>query len=363
VKSDTIRPVTGSHANRATQQPTALLEPRYYPRVLLDTDVAVEGEHGSFDARAINVSAGGMAILSNEVVSIGAKLRVAFLLQKGPGRIEVDARVVRVSKAADGGREFALAFDELPDSEEAAIQAFVAESGDIAWDSDGSRIPRHVALHFIPLIRRIARSLGARLPPQVLVDDLIGAGFVALVELWSRAPMASTQELQRLALTRVRYAMLDELRKSDPLTRRERTGARQLEQARVGLHASLGRQPTHAELAEATNTTTDAVASTETLSHRAAPHLELSELQITDSTDPTPEDLASRSEDVQRLGVALQALPPRHRKVLELHYGEHLSMRQVGNLLGVTEARISQLASDAVLKLKASCESSPRNRP
>src|SRR5687768_5640190 len=95
VKSDKIRPVTGPHANRAAQQPTALLEPRYYPRVLLDTEVAVEGEHGSFIARAINVSAGGMAILSNEVMAIGAKLRVAFQLLNAAGRVEIGARVVR----------------------------------------------------------------------------------------------------------------------------------------------------------------------------------------------------------------------------------------------------------------------------
>jgi RNA polymerase sigma factor for flagellar operon FliA len=76
------------------------------------------------------------------------------------------------------------------------------------------------------------------------------------------------------------------------------------------------------------------------------------EIDVPDREGDGPEENASRAESIDRLRLALGALPPRHRKVLELYYGDDLTLREIGNLLGVTEARISQLVSDAVKKLR-----------
>ena len=81
------------------------------------------------------------------------------------------------------------------------------------------------------------------------------------------------------------------------------------------------------------------------------------EIDIPDREGDGPEETASRAEGLERLRTALDALPPRHRKVLELYYGDDLTLRQIGNLLGVTEARISQLVGDAVKKLRVTMPS------
>jgi RNA polymerase sigma factor for flagellar operon FliA len=136
-----------------------------------------------------------------------------------------------------------------------------------------------------------------------------------------------------------------------------RTKTKRVEQTRHELEASLGRHATRAEIAQAAQMTAQAVEDAEGMAHSssAGAHASLAELDLPDQSAQSPEDDVAHTESIARVRVALDALPPRHRRILELHYGEQLTLREIGNLIGVTEARISQLMANAVQRLKDTC--------
>lgn len=221
---------------------------------------------------------------------------------------------------------------------------------------DSARIPADVAARFVPIIRRLARSFAQRLPSQVSADDLIGAGSVALVELYRRMGHLPEEEFERAAVARVRGAMLDELRGADPLTRRMRQRERQIAQAGRHLEHQLGRWPTSVEIASHLKLSNEAYAASVRVSH-ASQVTSLEEGEVADRDALGPEDALNRTQSLERLRDAMGTLPPRLKKVLELHFGEGMTLRQIGTIFGVTEARISQLVGDAVKRLKVGCRS------
>lgn len=330
-----------------------VLEPRYFARVDLEVDVVVEYDEARHRGRSVNISEGGIAVRAASGPAKESSVGVTFRVPGEDAPIHAVGRVVRSVTLSDGMAEFAISF-ELGDVDAAVVRRVVAEHGDVAWEPSDAAIPREVALRFIPLIRRIARGFARRLPPDVAVDDLVGSAFVALVETYRQHAGTSTEELERIALPRVRYAMLDELREGDPLSRRMRRKATAIGKARSRLEGSLSRTPTRAELASETGMTEAAVAEAERVASSGASsaHASVHELELADHEEEGPDEAASRAQSLERLRTALDALPPRHKKILELYYGEDLTLRQIGNLLGVTEARISQLVSDAVKKLR-----------
>ncbi len=131
---------------------------------------------------------------------------------------------------------------------------------------------------------------------------------------------------------------------------------RQIAQAGRSLEASLGRWPTHVEIADHLKLTQDAYCAAIRVSH-ASQVTTFDEAEIADRESMGPEERLSKTESLERLRGALGSLPPRLKNVLELHFGEGLTLRQIGGMLGVTEARISQLVGDAVKRLKVTCRS------
>ncbi|HTJ82947.1 MAG TPA: sigma-70 family RNA polymerase sigma factor [Polyangiaceae bacterium] len=340
-------------AGNERHTPPAVLEPRFYSRVELDVAVRITHAGGTVDGRSVNISEGGIAVLVSEGVRGLERISVAFELPTGGETIRADGRVVRVGAPRDGRCELAISF-ELSDVDAAAVRDLVVTRGGIAWEPVGSALPRELALRFIPFFRRAAFGLAKRLPPDTAVDDLVGAAFVALVELHRQHSGCTVEELEALAMPRLRYAMLDQLRDSDPLSRRMRRKAKEVGRTRSRLENTLGRPVTRGEIAAAAGQSEAAVAEAESLasSGSSASWSSVDDVDIPDPHGAGPEVLASRAQSLAQLRTALDALPPRHRKVLDLYYGEELTLRQIGNILGVTEARISQLVSDAVKKLR-----------
>jgi len=338
-----------------TEQHTVptVLEPRFYARVDIDLDVDLEFGATRLRGKSVNVSEGGVAVRVDSPPADVEAVVVSFDVPGADVRVRADGRLVRARLSSGTTTELAIQF-ELSDEQAAAVRALVAERAGIAWEPVGATLPREVALRFIPMIRRIARGLAKRLPPQVAVDDLVGAAFVALVELHREHASTPLEEFERLASTRLRYAMLDQLRDADPLSRRMRKKAKEVERTRTKLESSVGRPVSRAELAKASGTSEAAIAEVEALAASGAAESWAGayELEIPDSSAAGPEEEAGRAQSLDQLRTALGALPPRHRKVLELYYGEELTLRQIGNVLGVTEARISQLVADAVKKLR-----------
>jgi RNA polymerase sigma factor for flagellar operon FliA len=214
------------------------------------------------------------------------------------------------------------------------------------------------------LVRCIARTIAESLPQQVEVDDLISAGAVGLIKAVDDFDPSKGAKLETYARYRIRGAILDELRKQDMLPYSTRTRLRSLDRAIHNLERRLGRHPTDHEIIE------EAGISEEEMSRLLAVATAIDlyslddmlengdqELKVaSDHTAEQPEDPLSRleREEVTLVMVeGLKALPHMERTVLGLYYYEGLRMKEIGEVLGVSESRISQIHSKAILLLRA----------
>jgi RNA polymerase sigma factor for flagellar operon FliA len=347
---------------RDSHDPAAApLEPRYHARATVAVDVNVRRSSGELlRGRSLNLSEGGVLVTLSEALAVGERLTVE-LPEAGDvaaAPLALAARAVR-SRPSERGHDVALTFTDADPAMTARVHAVIASTIAMAWLGDDEPPPAHelpnaVAARFIPIIRRVARTLGQRLPPHVSLDDLVGAGFLALVELYPKHAHFAVDDLERMFVPRLRWAMLDALRENDPLKRRGRSFLRQIDEQTRELQSTLGRSPSREELAShlgvsqseleealATARRADTKSSDDALEH-----------ELVDPDAPAPDALTELREGHEQLQRALEALPARHRKILELYYGEELKLRQIGNLLGVTEARISQLLHDALGRLR-----------
>ncbi len=215
----------------------------------------------------------------------------------------------------------------------------------------------------LPQVRYIARRIHDRLPQHVALEDLVHAGVLGLIEALHKYDPAKNVLLKSYAKFRIQGAILDSLRDLDWSPRTLRKKARQLERAHQELRARLGRPATEPELA--TELGIDLKELHRLLSDLHG--LNLGSLQaesseqggghdMCNSLRNAPEDdpsyLCLRSEMKHLLARAIGELPPRHRQMLALYYYEELTMKEVGIVMGVGEARVSQIHSAAMVRLR-----------
>ncbi|HEY3595769.1 MAG TPA: RNA polymerase sigma factor FliA [Polyangiaceae bacterium] len=210
---------------------------------------------------------------------------------------------------------------------------------------------------YLPMVRRIAMKLVRRLPRHISIDDLIGAGWVGLVEaLRRRDSIATEDQFEAYAAHRVRGAILDYLRSIDPMTRRMRGASRQITTAIKKLTSELGRAPLEEEIAAELGLDIDAYCSLLNEVAEADPtRIELTDLH-SDGHGPAPDDVAVRRELADHIAEAIEQMPQRLQLVLALRYQEECSLREVGEVLGLTEARACQLHAEAIHRIRAHLE-------
>ena len=212
---------------------------------------------------------------------------------------------------------------------------------------------------YLPIVRRIAMKLVRRLPRQIAIDDLIGAGWVGLAEaLRKREAFASDDEFEAYAAYRIKGAILDYLRSLDPMTRKTRGASRQITIAIRTLTARLGRAPSETEIAGELGIELETYHDLLYQIAQADPaRLELTDLHgVRASSDSAPDIIASRRELGERIAEAVETMPQRLQLVLALYYQEECSLREVGQVLGVTEARACQLHAEAIHRIRAHIE-------
>ena len=223
-------------------------------------------------------------------------------------------------------------------------------------------IDRAMYDRYAPLVRRIAMRVVRRLPPTITIDDMLSAGWVGLAEALKRcAPTMPEEEVEAYVSHRVRGAMLDYLRSLDPMSRRMRNASRQVTTAVKSLTIRLGRAPEEEEIAAelglelpAYHTLMGDIATSDAVS------LDLTELAgPTTEAEHAPDFIASRNELVTRVAEAIEALPDRLQLIVGLYYQEDCSLREIGEVLGVTESRICQLHGEAIHRIRAMIELGP----
>jgi RNA polymerase sigma factor for flagellar operon FliA len=209
----------------------------------------------------------------------------------------------------------------------------------------------------MPLVGHLVRDMLTRIPNHIHRDDLTSAGLHALVTAARNWDPDRGIPFHRFASTRIRGAILDELRSLDWATRSVRTKARANDSTRQSLTTALGRTPSNEELAQALGTTTTDLHQTDNDVQRAAV-LSLQGFATSSADDlvtertPGPEDMLIRREQIGYLHHAISSLPERLRTVITEYFLNERPMAEIAAEMGVTESRISQLRAEALCLLK-----------
>ena len=210
---------------------------------------------------------------------------------------------------------------------------------------------------FLPLVRRTAMRFARRVPRHITVADLIGYGWVGLMEAYRRAdPNMPPGEFDAYASYRVRGAMLDYLRTLDPATRDMRRASRKLTETIRDLTSHGGRPPEEEEIAGALGVEIEDYR--ELLQRIASSGMARLELLDVDQLDVAGEAAAvdetvSKKEIASAVAAAIEGLPAKLQQVLALYYQEECTLKEIGAVLGVSESRVSQLHTEAMHRLRA----------
>jgi RNA polymerase sigma factor for flagellar operon FliA len=212
-------------------------------------------------------------------------------------------------------------------------------------------------LDHLPLLHHIVGRLALELPARIDREDLSGYGMLGLVAAADSFEPSRGLQFSTYAYSRIRGAILDELRRQDFLPRGRRERVRELDQAWAALEQRLGSKPSPEELAQSLGWSLDEV--DECLSSaKSAGMVSLDDGPETDLfsmlQDPTCEDPSGSLEEAetrQMLIDAIAGLPDPDKTVITLYYGEGMLLRDIGQVLEVTESRVSQIHSRAIYRL------------
>ena len=223
---------------------------------------------------------------------------------------------------------------------------------------------------YSPMVKFVAGRLGAGLPSHVDDADLISYGLMGLIGAIERFEPERGIKFETFAMTRIRGAIIDELRSLDWVPRSVRSRAREIEAAQAKLEHELQRAPSEAELAarldvseeelqtsllEIANSSVYALDELWTVSDSSGDQVSLLDT-IADDRAADPQEALASTEVKDLLTEAIGGLPEREQLVVALYYYENLTLREIGEVLGVTESRVSQLHTKAVMRLKSSLQ-------
>ncbi len=216
---------------------------------------------------------------------------------------------------------------------------------------------------YMPMVKRLARNMMGRLPPNVDENDIVQAGMMGLLDAISRYDEAQSGQFEAYAIQRIRGSMLDELRQSDWMPRSLRKSMREIEKTISGLQNRLGRHPSEKEIAEAMKIP---LADYQSMLGDARGHQLLyfedfgsddeedsflDKQRADDSWIPLQQLLDRGLRD--SLIAAIEDLPEREKLLMSLYYEQELNLREISEVYGVSESRICQLHSQAVARLRA----------
>lgn len=224
-----------------------------------------------------------------------------------------------------------------------------------------------LVLAYAPLVKWAAGRLGAGLPSHVDDGDLISYGLIGLNNAIERFDPGRDVKFETYAVTRIRGAIIDELRSQDWVPRSVRARAREIERVNAKLEHELHRAPSDGEMADAlgmeeaefqgallqvSQTTIHALDELWSVSDSSGDQVSLLDT-LPDEQAADPEALIDQGELRDRVAEAISRLPEREKLVVALYYYENLTLREIAEVLGVTESRVSQLHTKAVLRLRS----------
>ncbi|HHT25867.1 MAG TPA: FliA/WhiG family RNA polymerase sigma factor [Firmicutes bacterium] len=231
-------------------------------------------------------------------------------------------------------------------------------------ETGNAAVRESLILAYAPLVKQMAGHLQMGLPAAVEIDDLVGYGMLGLLDAFSKYQPHMGVRFEHYAAMRIRGAMLDGLRQNDWAPRSLRRQGRRITQTLAELEAKLGRSATDQEIAAALEMSV------------AELHATLNDLRglallsldqpleteagsgvlgdtIAHALEGEPGERYERQELLAELAAAIDALPERERLIVSLYYYEELTLKEIGAVLGISESRVCQLNTRAVLRLRA----------
>ena len=237
-------------------------------------------------------------------------------------------------------------------------------------ETGDQRAREQLVLAFSPLVKYVAGRMSTGLPAHVEESDLISYGLLGLISAIERFDPSREIKFETFAMTRIKGSIIDELRSLDWVPRSVRAKAREIERANSKLEHQLHRAPTDQEVADElgmemeefqdaltriSNSSVIALDELWTLSDSSGDQVSLLDtIQDPDAVDPAQAMDVTETKD--RLAESIARLPEREKLVIALYYYENLTLREIGEVLGVTESRVSQLHTKAVLRLKSALQ-------
>jgi RNA polymerase sigma factor FliA len=222
-----------------------------------------------------------------------------------------------------------------------------------------------LVIRYAPWVKFIALRMAAKLPSHIQAEDLISAGIIGLIDALDKFNPAREVQFKTYAQIRIQGAMKDELRALDWASRSMRQKVKRLEQAYGTLEQKLGRPPSSEEVANSMGIAMDefeellddvkgtSLVSLEELGQGPASEDKSTLLEaLLTRQDQDPLEMLNLQDLKKALTQAIAELPEKERLVLSLYYFEELTMKEVGKVLNLTESRISQLHTQAVLRLR-----------
>jgi RNA polymerase sigma factor for flagellar operon FliA len=218
------------------------------------------------------------------------------------------------------------------------------------------------------LVKRIAHHLIGRLPPNVLIDDLIQAGMIGLLEAQKNYDGSKGASFETYAGIRIRGAMLDDIRRGDWVPRSVHRHNREISQAISELEGILNRDPSDAEVAKHLNMPLDQY-------HTVLSDINCSRIvgiedlgvsddaisPLDDDEDNSPFQGVADESFRKALVESIKSLPEREALVLSLYYDEELNLKEIGEVIGVSESRVSQILSQSMQRLRTKLSSWTQN--
>ena len=263
--------------------------------------------------------------------------------------------------ARRGGR-----YAGMSDEEREEIESAIAQLWREYKDTKEERLRERLILHYSPLVKYVAGRVGVGLPPNIEQADLVSYGIFGLIDAIEKFDLERAIKFETYAISRIKGAIIDELRSIDWIPRSVRYKAREVEKAYAALEAKLRRSPTEAEVAAELGIALEdlhtifsqvsfvnVVALDELLTAGGEKGDKLSLVDTLEDTKAEDPVQAFESEETKHLlAKAINTLPEREKIVVTLYYYEGLTLAEIGQVLGVTESRICQMHTKAVLQLR-----------
>ena len=224
----------------------------------------------------------------------------------------------------------------------------------------GSSNLEEVVDRYAPLVKRIAHHLLLRMPASVQVDDLIQSGMIGLLEAAKKYDVSKGASFETYAGIRIRGSMLDEVRKGDWAPRSVHRKSRKVAEAVKAIESRTGKDAKDPEIAKELNIDLNAyfailqdASGSRLFSFDDVMEGDDSAIELAVGDLPGPCDGLQRDTFKAHLANAINGLPDREKLVLALYYDEELNLKEIGEVIGVSESRVSQIHSQAAIRLKA----------